>query len=254
MDFIRDPLWQFIGALLAVLAIIISIILFLIQRRKKILAYEIISRTPVLSAFEEISGKLQILFEGESVRKVHLLVIKLSNIGNVPVTSADYEREIEFRFTDCDKILSAEISKTNPPNLTVEIQTNEKEIILQPLLLNPGDSLTIKTLISNFNHIAVQGRVTGVKSISEKQESNSLSIILTILGLISIMISIILISTNQTYQNATGDTLFLSDNPLTAILFFGGYLIFFIGSIGTVRKNSSRLIRILRKIISKSIK
>jgi len=42
---LRDPIWQFIGAVLAFAAIVISILLYFMQRRRKALSYEIVSRT-----------------------------------------------------------------------------------------------------------------------------------------------------------------------------------------------------------------
>lgn len=192
MDFIRDPLWQFVGAILGILAIIVTIILFFIQRRKKSLTYEIISRTSVLSASDEVSGKLQILYQGEAVRKVNLLVLKLANTGNVPITTLDYEREVSFIFTDCEKILSAELSEVQPTNLAAEIVTKEKSVSLKPILLNPGDSIILKLLISGFdNKIEIDGRVVGVKSISKRTDSNSWSFLLMLAGIIMASIGIV---------------------------------------------------------------
>ena len=76
IDLLRDPVWQFIGATIAIVAIIVSLAVYFAQRRKKRLTYEILSRTPLLSMVEESAGKLQILFEGEIVRDVFLVVLK----------------------------------------------------------------------------------------------------------------------------------------------------------------------------------
>lgn len=166
IDFFRDPAWQFVGTILAVLAIIISIVLFFAQRKRKVLAYEIISQTAILSEADEVSGKLQILFQGETVKNVHLLVIKLINMGNVPIVSADYEREVKLEFKDSEKILSAEIAETTPDNLSGEIFLNDKNIMLKPILLNPKDAIVIKILISGFQGtVHLDGRIIGVKSI-----------------------------------------------------------------------------------------
>ena len=57
-DILRDPLWQFAGAILAVLAIAISIVLYRLQRQSKELIYEIVSSTPLLGIQEEVDKKL----------------------------------------------------------------------------------------------------------------------------------------------------------------------------------------------------
>ncbi len=240
MDFIRDPLWQFVGAVLAVLAIIISIALFFFQRKNKTLAYEIISRTAVLSASEEIAGKLQILFQGEPVRKVHLLVLRLTNNGNVPITSADYEREISFTFSDCEKILSAEISEIMPQQLQAEISVKDKGITIKPLLLNPGDSITLKTLISGFeNSIDIDGRVVGVKAIEKKTESFGWSSALMSIGLILVSIGLITIFTAKPPQT-------FSDNPVNFTIFMLGYVFMIIG-MSSNPKTRKRLVDVIRR-------
>jgi hypothetical protein len=71
-------MWQFVGALLALVAILLSVILFLAQRKRKSLAYEVVSRTALLSVAEEIEGKLKILYQGKPIRKVHLVILKLT--------------------------------------------------------------------------------------------------------------------------------------------------------------------------------
>jgi hypothetical protein len=41
---------------------------------------------------EGLEGKIQILFEGQIVKKVNLLVLKIINNGNLPITSSDFEK------------------------------------------------------------------------------------------------------------------------------------------------------------------
>ncbi len=168
IDLLRDPVWQFIGAILGILAIIVSIIIFLIQRKNKIFSYEINSATAVLSGTEEISGQLKILYKGKVVKNVSLLVIKLMNTGNVPIISSDYERNVELVFNNCDKILSAEISESTPSNLSGEIYLSEKSVGLKPLLLNPNDSITLKILLSGSLDFFINGRIVGINKIGKK--------------------------------------------------------------------------------------
>jgi hypothetical protein len=95
VDLLRDPLWQFVGAVLVVVALMVSVTIFFAEKKRKELSYEILSHSEILSATEEIEGKLKILFKGEVVRNVHLLIVKLINSGNTPITSTDYERNFQ---------------------------------------------------------------------------------------------------------------------------------------------------------------
>ena len=82
-EFLRDPAWQFAGAMFALLAIFVSLLLYRAEKRRKALSYEILSRTPLLSMAEVIEGKLQILFEGEPVSSVHLVVLRCHCSGKM---------------------------------------------------------------------------------------------------------------------------------------------------------------------------
>ena len=57
IELLRDPLWQFVGAILGFVAIGITIIIFWLQRTRKSLSYEILSNTSLLTIKEELEGK-----------------------------------------------------------------------------------------------------------------------------------------------------------------------------------------------------
>jgi len=44
---LRDPAWQFVGAAVAVLALLLSLLIAIIQRQRKRLDYQIITDTPL---------------------------------------------------------------------------------------------------------------------------------------------------------------------------------------------------------------
>ena len=174
-EFLRDPVWQFIGALIALIATVITVLIFLAQRNRKSLSYEILSCIPVVSVSSEIEGKLKILFKGKAVTKVYLVIIKLSNLGNVPITSSDYEKPVRFKFHKGSKILTAEIAERSPKNLTVSFTFDETIVKLEPALLNSGDYISLQFLASGLDSslpIDVDGRIAGVKDIVEKTENN----------------------------------------------------------------------------------
>ena len=162
-------MWQFVAVVLAVLAIIISVLL---QRRKKALSYEIVSKTPVLSTAEEIAGKLQIRFQGESVQGVYLLVIRIINTGNIPIASSDYERPLSIHFYKETRVLTGEVSQSDPININAQIEVHDQSILVMPVLLNKGDSITIKALVSNYSCMPkFDGRIIGVKNISPRTDT-----------------------------------------------------------------------------------
>lgn len=183
-EVLRDPVWTFVGAALAILAIIVSIFLWAIQRRKKTLSYDVISSFSLLSVREEIEGKLKVLFEDNPVKNVHLFIIRLINTGNVPITSADYERPVEFSFGEDARILSSEVTATKPENLDVEAEEIDNFYVLLPLLLNPKDSITIKFLVSDYSGpIRIESRIIGVKGLEPLRDGQWRTPILVFAGM-----------------------------------------------------------------------
>ena len=165
MEILRDQIWQFVGAAFGLVAIIVSIVLWWTQRRRKALSFDIISRTPLLSVEDKVKGKLQILFDGEPVQDVHLATVIIINSGNIPITSADYERPVNLSFGEEAQILTAEVTETNPDSLQASVDIEATRVVLKPVLLNGGDSITLKLLVSRLGGISVDGRIVGVKDI-----------------------------------------------------------------------------------------
>jgi hypothetical protein len=176
-DVLRDPIWQFIGAVLAALAVFISVIVYLKQRRRKSLSYAILTNTSLLKwEALAIKERLQLTYDGKAVQQASLIIVKIINSGSLPIISSDYELPVSLGFGKA-KILSAEIAEVHPRSLNVSISvegdTSGEKVVISPTLLNSGDWIALKILVAGFEYeIVVDGRIVGVNEIrkSEKQE------------------------------------------------------------------------------------
>ncbi len=167
-EILRDPLWQFVGVVVALGAIATSIILYMKSRSRKSLAYSIVSITRLLSVKTEIKKDLQMFYKGKPIEQVHLVLIKIINNGNLPVTANDFERPFSLQFKENAQILSAEIANANPSSLQPSIKVEEQKVILDPILLNSSDSITLKMLVSKLTcNFDLDARVVGVREIRE---------------------------------------------------------------------------------------
>ena len=172
LELLRDPAWQFVGVMLALAAVAVTVLVYWLQRQKKSLSYEVISKNELLTVREELEGRLQVLYEGQPARDICLLVVKLFNSGNVPVSASDYERPISLSTGASSKVLSGAVTAVDPENLAATIEIAESRVILDPILLNSKDSVTLKLLVSDFGgNLSVDGRVLGVRSISRTGET-----------------------------------------------------------------------------------
>lgn len=190
LEIVRDSMWQFVGVILAIIAIIITVILFFNQRQRKALSCQIISNTPLLKIDEEIKRDLQILFKGKAVQDIQLIIARIINTGTVPIKSSDYECPINFHFGEDVQILTAEVTETNPNSLKASANIERKEVTLTPTLMNSGDWITLKILVNQFDEsITVDSRIVGVKEIKKYTDvyKNKLiaNIVILILGIIT---------------------------------------------------------------------
>jgi hypothetical protein len=106
LSLIVDAGW--IGAIASLVAVIVTVILFFVARRRKSLSYQVMTENPLISIDDEIKGRLQLLLDDEPVQNVHLLLIKFCNDGNTAISTSDYERPITIKVTGDSKVLSAQ--------------------------------------------------------------------------------------------------------------------------------------------------
>ena len=166
LDLLQSPVWQFVGAILTLLAILLTLALYLKQRRRKALSYAVVSSSDLLSVEEEIRGRVKVLFDNAPVENVRLVIIKLWNSGEIPISKNDYESPIRIDLGQTNTVLSYEIIHKVPENLPVELSHRREGILLNQILLNSGDSITVKILVSGGLELSVGGRIQGVKEIA----------------------------------------------------------------------------------------
>lgn len=161
---LRDPM---VRTILTLVAICLTVGLFLAARRRKRLSYSL-SDTRVLGVHESVNpSRVQILFDGVPVTDVRVLIITVNNWGNEPIRVDDFERPLRFSWPEPARILTAEVVEVSPESLQPTIHAGVNEIVVDPLLLNPGDRFQIKTLINKVSNLSVDARVVGVKRITK---------------------------------------------------------------------------------------
>lgn len=198
MEIINNFNWNLVGGILAALSLLATIIIFLLQKNKKRLSYEITAETTLLTTKEKIEGKFKILYNDQEVQNVSFFELKIINSGNIGIPAADFEKPIKIKFPEISRILSCEIVENNPDSLDATIFFNESEISIEPLLINAKDYFVLKAIISDFEYddFTINARIKDVKEIRKLDESSqfilwaSLGLTLTITGIIRFMLSV----------------------------------------------------------------
>lgn len=145
--FLRDPL----NYTLTFTAIGVTILIFLLQRRRKRLSCEIVSKDD------------------------QLVVVRIINSGNVSIEPDDYNIPIRVELGENSQILTAEVFDTEPKILrqNVNIKTENTKVVLNPIHLNEENSITLKIQVRQFDpqkQISVKGHIDSVTHIQEAKE------------------------------------------------------------------------------------
>lgn len=171
LSFLRDPIWQFIGAVFAFFAIFTSVYLYLLQRRRKCIASDLLTFAEVVTVGDALRGKIEILYDGTPVHNAHLCIARIYNYGNTPVTQSDYVEPLCVSFGQGATILSLEILEAEPRNLKPEFSVQSGRITFSPFLFNPGDSFILRALVAHPStkpRFGMHARIIGVRRISAR--------------------------------------------------------------------------------------
>lgn len=137
-------IWQIFPAI----TLFVSIFIYYKSRTTKKLSYKVITDEPLLTVDEELQGKIRILYENNPIEDISLLIIKFFNDGNEPIKSDDFEEPVTIFFSPNVGVLSAELTDTNPSTIEAKLILKDDMVIIEPLLLNKGDTITIKMLLT----------------------------------------------------------------------------------------------------------
>ncbi|MDQ2809312.1 MAG: hypothetical protein M3Z04_20760 [Chloroflexota bacterium] len=148
---LRDPIWQAIGAVLGVLALLIS----------TLVAYDILKRSSQYSDFmiqatntygpklELGNHKIALNVDGIPFRSLIIESYNIANIGTNPIRSEDFVERLRFSVDDPWELISIDPNTDAPPELKLtwhRVSTNTFE--MDPTLFNPGDSVPISLLVA----------------------------------------------------------------------------------------------------------
>jgi hypothetical protein len=181
-----------------IVTIIVALVIYLLQKQKKILSFKIFTNTSLLSVQEEIKKDIEILYKGNPVKQVQLIILKIVSLGNIPIRCDDYDTPITIYLGEKSQILSAEILGKKPDDLKISIKVEGNKIVIQKCLLNQDDMVAVRILATNVcKKLKVQGRIAGVQKISEITEDSRLKSILVWSSIISMFGGLILGVTGQ---------------------------------------------------------
>lgn len=134
------------GWLIGVIGVVLAVVAWVRPYRSKMLAWDVISNTPIAAVPTGAGHELEITYSGRPVKSAHLLVVRLQNTGREAVEVDDYAQLVRFEFSDRSELLTHNVvGESAPLDPTFRVDTQHpRRVELNPLLLNPGDWLDVQ--------------------------------------------------------------------------------------------------------------
>jgi hypothetical protein len=175
-------------------AILVTVYLWRLTHKKQ-LSYSLGRHDPLLNLKGLARNDLDISFGGHSAIDAFLVTVRIFNSGHIPINPADYQTPVSLLFNPGTQLLTVSIIETGPVDLEDRIKerdgkkqsllqkVEDERILLAPVLLNAGDSITIQILARNVtDKVKVTGHIYGVKKILIWKESRLLQKLFIQLG------------------------------------------------------------------------
>ena len=154
-----------ISTIMAALALIIPIALYMFSLTEKKLEYEVISQSEIIG--KDISmDKIEIKIGEESVNCISISTFKIRNSGTEPILKSDFERPILIMFSEGTKIYTSKLKHKIPENLSLKYRENGNNLLIEPLLFNSGDEFEMEILSSSNSYPKIDTRIAGVKEMT----------------------------------------------------------------------------------------
>ena len=166
----RKYIWQIIGTLLALAAVIATYDVFFRSKPVKELQIILDSSTPLVDVKPEASQDIEIYYQGQQVQNIYLIQLSIKNTGNQPIVESDYSKNLLLMLNTEAKIVDASKVSSEPPNIEPSIVISSRNYVeFSPFLMNPGDILTVKILAIAPTNSSMDVKVDG-KSIGPRSE------------------------------------------------------------------------------------
>lgn len=164
---IDSPSWQFYGIIIgAFLAVSVPLFGAWWNHRKqssKNLQYEVIYNGPLFLLTDRGSGRIKVSFDNKPIPNANLIIVSISNSGNIPIETGNFEHPVILGVPENVEIVHAEIAITEPENIKAQINKTKSTIELLPTLLNGKDKIVIKFIINKpTNEIVIDSRIVGI--------------------------------------------------------------------------------------------
>lgn len=187
--------WKFFLMLVATLAsVIVPVWLWQAEQQAHSMVLQRVSITSLQPQNMPTVKDLRITLNGQELDSPYLTVFDLKNNGSRPIPQSDFEVPVEINAKEPVRIVSVELASVKPNDLKPIISSHDGGITIQPLLLNPSDTLRMTAVTTGGNpEFSIRARISGIQriDIDDKTTTSKSRARMWIGGLIGIFLVIL---------------------------------------------------------------
>lgn len=167
-----DRGWKFYSPLLlAALSFITPIVFWWVDLRPYSIELNVVSTTSLQPSRDLPLDGLSVMLAGKPTTEPYVSVLTLTNDGRRPITSDAFESSLVISAGAKVKISRAHVVQRTPASIDPKIAVQNGELVLSPLLLNPGDSIRFAVLTENGTpKFHVRARIADVSEVPVRTE------------------------------------------------------------------------------------
>jgi hypothetical protein len=204
----------------------VSIVLWKLNQRRKQLSYKILFQDALTGARSSVRQRLDVTFDGKSVKDAGLVIVQVMNSGHLPIPPGDVQSRLHINVGPGAKVLYADVASTSPGDLDERCRTaagerkslvesfSGNEVVLAPVLLNEGDSFIVQMLVENLQGgVKVSGHINGIRRITPWRKRSGVSTVFTNVGALVMCAAVLFFEPRQIMNYGLAEA-------LPAVLFF----------------------------------
>lgn len=184
-------MWQFVGALLGLLALGA----YWLGRSRRDMTWELLSSSPLVRGEGPLRQRLQVRFDDQPVDDVRFMLIRITNSGNSPILLPDYVEALSISTEREGNFLHAELAQASPSSLVPAFELQPERIMIRPTLLNGGDSFTLGVVTTGVRRrdVRCSARIAGVREVRRARDPSLGTLVLPSLGLALAVVGFVLL-------------------------------------------------------------
>ncbi|MFL7962092.1 hypothetical protein ACEI36_07550 [Pseudomonas kielensis] len=156
--------WKF--ALTSLIALAVPYYLWQADLSSHALTVRLISSSALELPSDSKIHDIQITVNGTKVDSPHISSLALINNGSKPIVGADFETPIEISTKNDAKLITAQITGSEPADIPAKIFLEDNKLKFRPFLSNPKDQVNVTIVSSGPLNLKAGGRVAGVRDIT----------------------------------------------------------------------------------------